>query len=156
MASQFPPDAGKQLHPKISAPVQRLHINLGQFTVNGTKTVLGMIFDRETVIREIHFAPDVVPADADGTFLIHAEVQDVSEGALDVIVNGFDSEAQLTTAKKGVKAALAAESAENERTVSAGDVLQFRMVNNSAAVEANPNIIATVLYQVLDLVEGSA
>lgn len=156
MPSQMPADAGKQLHPKLAAPVQRLHINLGQFTPNVTKTVLGAIFDREAVIREIHFAPDAVPNDADGTLLIHADVQDVSEAALDSIVAAFDAEVSLATAKKGVKAPLVAETAENERTVGPGDVLQFRLVNNSAAIDTNPNIIATVLYQVLDIVEGSA
>lgn len=155
--SSPPPDAGKQLHPKIAAPIQRLSIPLGQFTVNGTKTTLAHIFDRESVVREIHFAADVAPDDPDGTMLIHAEVQDVSEAALDVLVNGFDAEAQLVApVKRGVKAAFAAESAENERTVGAGDVLQFRQVNNSAAITANPFIVATVLYQVLDVVEGSA
>src|SRR5919108_212021 len=156
MPSSPPADAGKQLHPRIAAPVQRLSVPLGQFTVNGTKTTLAHIFDRESVIREIHFASDVVGADADGTLLIHADVQDVSEAALDSIVAGFDCEASLTVAKKGIKAALVAESAENERTVSPGDVLQFRQVNNSAAVEANPFIVATVLYQVVELVEGFA
>lgn len=157
MASSPPPDAAKQLHPKIAAPVQRLSIPLGQFTVNGTKTTMAHVFDRESVIREIHFASDVAPADADGTMLIHAEVNDVSEGALDAIVTGFDAEAQLVApVKRGVKAALVAETVENERTVSAGDVLQFRQVNNSAAVEANPFIVATVLYQVLEPVESFA
>lgn len=156
MASNLPPDTARQMHPKIAAPIQRLHVPLGLFTVNATKTTLAAIFDRETVIREIHFAGDVVPADADGTLLIHADVQDVSEAALDSIVAGFDTEAQLTVAKKGIKAALVAESAENERTVGPGDVLQFRQVSNSAAVEANPFMVAEVLYQVLEIVEGSA
>jgi hypothetical protein len=156
MPSSPPPDAGRQLHPKIAAAIQRLHINLGQFTPNTTKTVLGAIFDREGVIREIHFAPDAVPNDADGTLLIHVDVQDISEGALDNIVNALDAEVALIAAKKGVKAVLVAESAENERTVQAGDVLQFRLVNNSAAIDTNPNIIATVLYQITDLVEGFA
>lgn len=155
MASSPPPDAGKMVHPKIAAAIHRLQIALGQFTVNATKTTLGAIFDREAVIREIHFAGDVVPNDADGTLLIHVDVQDVSEAALDSIVAGFDTEAQLTTAKKGIKAALVAESAENERTVGPGDVLQFRQVSNSAAIDANPFIVAEVLYQVLDVVEGS-
>lgn len=151
MASSPPPDAGRQLHPKIAAPVLRLSVPLGQFTVNATKTTLAHIFDREAVIREIHYAGDVVPADADGTLLIHADVQDVSEAALDPIATGFDTEAKLTVAKKGIAATLDAETAENERTVGPGDVLQFRQVSNSAAVEANPFIVATVLYQVLEL-----
>lgn len=156
MASSPPPDAGKQLHPKIAAPVQRVSIPLGQFTPNVTKTTQAVVFDRESVIREIHFAGDAVPNDADGTLLIHADVNDVSEAALDAIVTGFDCEVSLAVAKKGIKAALVAESAENERTVGPGDVLQFRQVNNSAAIDTNPFIVATVLYQVLDVVEGSA
>lgn len=156
MPSSPPPDSGRVLHPKIAANMHRLHINLGQFTPNTTKTVLGAIFDREAVIREIHFAPDAVPNDVDGTLLIHADVQDVSEGALDSIVAAFDAEVSLATAKKGIKAPIVAETAENERTVGPGDVLQFRLVNNSAAIDTNPNIIATVLYQVLDIVESFA
>jgi hypothetical protein len=147
MASSPPPDAGRQLHPKIAAPVERISINVGLWTVNGTKSTIAHIFDREGVIREIWFAADAIPSDPDGTMLVSAEVQDISEGALDPIVTDFDSEATILVAKKGYKAVLAAESVENERTVQPGDVLQFRQVNNSAAITTNPNLVATVLFQ---------
>lgn len=153
MASVKTPDLGKIHHPRIVAQVQRATINLGQFTPNQTKTTLAMVFDRESVIREIRYAGDAIPNDVDGTMLIHADVFDASELALDPIATGFDTEAQLTVAKIGKAAVLDVESAENERTVAAGDTLQFRQVSNSAAIDLNANIVATVLYQVLDLVE---
>lgn len=154
MPSAKPMDSGRQLHPRLAAPIKELEINLGVFTVNATKTTLAKIFDRESVIREIWFAADGVPNDADGTMLVHADVFDASEAALDAVVVGFDTEAQLTVAKVAKQAALAAESAENELTVGAGDTLQFRQVNNSAAIDTNVSIVAHVLYQVLALVEG--
>lgn len=150
MPSSKPQDYGAVLMPRaLAAEVERISINLGLFTVNGTKTTLAHIFDRAGVIREIWFAGDAIPADADGTLLVHAEVFDASEAALDLIVNGFDTEAQLTVAKVAKKAVLVVEGAENELTVAAGDTLQFRQVNNSAAVETNPNVVATVLFQTL-------
>lgn len=152
MPSNKPQDyAAALLPPGIAGAVQRASINLGLFTVNTTKTTLAHIFERAAVIREIWFAADAIPADADGTLLVHAEVFDASEAALDLIVNGFDTEAQLTVAKVAKKATLV-EGTENELTVAAGDTLQFRQVNNSAAVETNANVVATVLYQVLEAV----
>lgn len=149
MPSSKPQDLGAVVVPRaLAAEVERISINLGLFTVNGTKTTLAHIFDRAGVIREIWFAGDAIPADADGTLLVHAEVFDASEAALDLIVNGFDTEAQLTVAKVAKKAVLV-EGAENELTVAAGDTLQFRQVNNSAAVETNPNVVAMVVFQTL-------
>lgn len=154
MPSTKPLDAGRQLHPRLAAPIKEFEIPLGPFTPNATKTTLAKIFDREAVIREIWFAGDAIPNDADGTMLIHVDNFDASENALDPIVVGFDTEAQLTVAKVAKQAVLAVESAENELTVQAGDTLQFRQVNNSAAIDLNANIVAHVLYQVLALVEG--
>jgi hypothetical protein len=151
MASGHPQDYGAALvPPSQAAQVQRVALNLGQFTVNVT-VVPGpaLIFDRPAVIREIWFSADAVPSDPDGTMLVNARVRDKSEAAYDTIVSGFDTEAQLTVAHEAKKASFAAEGSENELSVEAGDTLSFQLVNNSAAITTNANIVAHILYQTL-------
>jgi hypothetical protein len=151
MASSKPQDLGAVVVPRaLAAEVERISANVGLWTVNGTKSTIVHIFDRPGVIREVWFGADAVPSDPDGTMLVSVEVQDVSEGALDPIVTDFDAETIIVAAKKGYQGVLAAEGTENERTVQAGDVLQVRQVNNSAAITTNPNLLVTVLFQTLE------
>lgn len=148
MASKLPADLSKVLlMPDQAAPVQRITVPLGQFTANATKTTLALPFDRKAVIREIWFAADAVPSDADGTLLINVHARDKSEAAFDSLVASFDAEAQLTVAFEGKKATLVAESSENEWTVDAGDSLRIQQVSNSAAIDTNANIVMVVLVQ---------
>jgi hypothetical protein len=148
MASGHPQDFGAVIAPpEQAAQVQRISINLGTFTANTTKTTLAHIFDRPAVIREIWFAADAVPNDADGAMLIDVQVRDKSEAAFDLIVDDFNAEG-LTVAFNAAKASFVAESAENELSVEAGDSLRFQQISNSAAIDTNANIVATVLYQV--------
>jgi len=155
MPSDHPQDYGAALMPpKLAAPVLREALNLGVFTANTTVVPAPMlVFDRPAVIREIWFAADAVPSDPDGTMLVNARVRDKSEGAYDTIVSSFDEEAQLTVAHEAKKATFAAEGAENELSVEAGDTLSFQLVNNSAAITTNPNTTAFVLYQVKESVD---
>lgn len=154
MPSTKPQDFGKVLMPPDqAAQVQRLSFNVGQWTANTTKTTLLLGFDRAAVIREVWLSADAVPADSDGTMLVDVIVRDWSEAADDVIVNDFDGEASLTTAKKAVKATLAAETSENELTVAAGDSLLVSQISNSAAIDTNANLVVTVLFQTIAALE---
>lgn len=149
MPSIDPQDYGAVLLPTDeAAAVQRISINLGQFTVNGTKTTLAHIFDRRSVIREVWVAADAIPADADGTMLVNVDVRDASENAFDSIVASFDAEL-LLTAFEALQATIVAETAENQRTVEPGDSIRIQLVNDSAAVETNAAVVVTILYQVL-------
>lgn len=152
MPSIAPQDFGKVVMPRtLAAAVERASIPLGQWTANTTVTKIGMAFDRAAVIREIWFASDAVGADSDGTMLINAIVNDLTEGpAADTIVASFDAEAVILVANKAYKATLAAETTENQNTVESGDVLYFTLVNNSAAINTNANLVATVVFQTLD------
>jgi hypothetical protein len=137
------------LPPSQAAAVQRTFVDLGQYTATSTISRLAMLFDRRAVIREIWFVADSVPSDADGTLLIDVAVRDASEDAFVTIVDDFDAEAQLTTAFEAKQATLAAETAEHQLTVEAGDGLRVQLINNSVAIDTNPRIGILVVYQVL-------
>lgn len=135
------------------APVERIHLNLGEFTANATASPTErVLFDRPAVIRGIWITGTAVPADADGTMVLNALVYDASEAASDTIVSAEDLETLITVANKAYEATLAAEGTENELTVAAGDTLRFTLVNNSAAIDTNATINVSVLYQVTEAV----
>lgn len=94
----------------------------------------------------IYFAATAIPADADGTMLINALVNDVSEGADDTIIASFDAEAVILAADKFYKATLATETSEEENTLESGDTLRFTFVNNSAAINTNASITAIIEF----------
>lgn len=136
------------LPPTMAAQIERFPLSLGQFTANTTvNPAPKVVFDRPAVIREIWIAADAIPADPDGTMLLNAIVRDISEAANDTIVASADLEALVLVADKGYKLTFAAETAENELTVEAGDTLRFSLVNNSAAIGTNANISVSVLVQ---------
>lgn len=150
MPSIAPQDFGAAIMPPtLAANVQRAHVLVGQWTANSTVTVLGMTFDRAAVIREVWFAADAVPSDADGTMLINVNIRDITEGAADVIISSFDAEGVILASLKTYKATLATETAENQNTTEAGDTLYFTLVNNSAAIDTNAKIVATIVYQTI-------
>lgn len=152
MPSVAPQDTGAVMMPRslASAP-ERVVIPLGQWTANTTVTKIGIPWDRNHVIREIWFAADAVPADSDGTMLINAVINDITEGGSDTIVASFDAETVIVAASKAYKATLAAETSENQNTVESGDVLSFTLVNNSAAINTNANVTAVVIFQTLSV-----
>lgn len=151
MARILPVDfgtAGKSR--KAVSPVERNQASLGQFTANTTVTPAPrIIFDRDAVIREIWIAASAIPADADGTMLFNALLNDVSESADDTLVASQDLETLIVAANKGYACTLLTEGTENELTVSAGDVLRFTLVNNSAAINTNADFTALVIWQAL-------
>jgi hypothetical protein len=125
--------------------------DLGQFTANTTVTPSArLLADRRLVIREIWISGDAIPSDADGTLLLNALVNDVSEGGDDTIVSSQDLETLLVAADRAYQAALAAETSENQNTLEPGDTLRFTLVSNSAAIDTNPSVVVSVLYQRLD------
>jgi len=151
MASKRPKDLQRTLvSQRFAAPVLRQCLSLGQWTVNTTVTPTPVfVADRLMVIREIWFSLDAVPSDPDGTMLVNALVYDESEAADDTIVVSHDAEAVHVEARKAYKAALAAETAENQLTLEAGDTIRFTLVNNSAAITTNANVNALIIYQPL-------
>jgi hypothetical protein len=141
---------GAATAPQISAPFQRIQLNLGAFTANTTVTPAPRIlWDRRAVIREVWFSASAIPSDPDGTMLINMINFDINEstGTDDTLVSSFDAEAVLLVANKAYQATLVTETTENELTVEPGDVTRFTLVDNSAAITTNPNITALVIFQ---------
>jgi hypothetical protein len=152
MPSQFPQDLGAPATAtaprQILSPVERIVLNLSTFTANTTVTAgARLLFDRAAVIREIWVAGSAIPSDADGTMLLNALLNDISEGADDTLVSSADLEALVLAANKAYQLTLATEGTENELTVAAGDTLRFTKVNNSAAIDTNSDITVSVLVQ---------
>lgn len=156
MGSSKPLDYGSAKGPRSAmSPVERACMSLGQFTANTTVTPAPvLLFDRAAVIREIWVQCSAIPADSDGTMLLNALVNDISEGADDTIVSSADLEATVLAANKAYKLTLATETSEKELTVAAGDTLRFTLVNNSAAIGTNANVNVMVIYQALAEVTG--
>lgn len=152
MTSQLPPDIQAGLvHPLQASIVNREQRNVGQWTANNTVSSLVFIADRACVVRGVWIACDAIPADADGTLLVTVKARDISEGAFDTLVNAFDAETVILVANKGYQATLAAETTENEWTLAAGDTITVDLVNNSAAIDTNANVLVSILWQPLEL-----
>lgn len=104
-------------------------------------------------IKRLSVLTDAVPSDADGTLLLNAFVRDVSEGAADQIVTSADLEALVTAADRNFALTLNAETSEFELTMDEGDSMYFTLVNNSAAIDTNPNVFVVVEYFLIPKVE---
>lgn len=138
---------------KYLAPVERTTCSLGTFTANSTVVAAPrLLFDRAAVIREIWVAGSAIPSDADGTMLLNALLNDVSEGADDTLVSSEDLETLIVAANKAYECTLLTEGSENELTVAAGDTLRFTLVSNSAAIDTNPNVSVMVIWQAREAV----
>lgn len=152
MARRLPVDFGKGAtrNRKTVSPVERTHCSLGQFTANSTVTPAPrVIFDKDAVIRSIYIAASAIPVDSDGTFKFNALLNDVSEGADDTLVATQDLETLIVAANVGYACTLLTEGTENELTVSAGDVMRFTLVNDSAAIGTNADFTVVVVWQAL-------
>ena len=151
MPSKKPKDITRVLaSARFASPVDRTTLSLGQFTANTTVTPAPRFtVDRLLVVRELWIACDAIPSDTDGTMVVNAKVNDITEGADDVIVSAQDLETLIVAANKGYKMTLAAETSENELTLEPGDTLRFELVNNSAAINTNVNVSITVIFQTL-------
>lgn len=112
------------------------------FTVNGTQTyICGGVGGGQPGKYRINRAwimCNAIPSDADGTLLANLFVRDDSEGASDQLIVSQDLETLVVTANKWFPLTLAAETSEKERTIEAFDAMWFTVVNNSAAIDTNP------------------
>lgn len=95
-------------------------------------------------IEKVAVSCSAVPNDADGNLDIVVRARDVSEGAFDTIVAQVNLEGLVTAADRAFALALAAETAEKERIVEEGDVIDFQLISNSAAIDANPFVVVTI------------
>ncbi len=127
------------------------------FTVNVTVTQLvapiplGVGLYR---ILGVHVVGDAIPADADGVMTLTVRVHDKSGADIDTIVAAQDLETLITVANEAFECTLAAEGAEDERTITAGDVIDMQLISDSAAIETNPNIVVIVEYIPLPRLPG--
>jgi hypothetical protein len=133
---------------KIEAQRRLTYLDLGAFTAN-TTVVPAARFGcppgvRGVRIIGIHLLGDAIPSDPDGVLLVNALVNDVSEGGDDAIVASEDLETLMAAANRFYEATLAAETAEKQNTLEAGDSLRFSLVSDSAAITTNPNVTAVV------------
>ncbi len=92
-------------------------------------------------IEAVAVSASAVPLDADGTMLLNVKVNDISEGATDLIVSGQDLEILVTAANRCFDCTLVAETAAKERIIEPGDVVFMELVNNSAAIDTNPFVL---------------
>ncbi len=122
---------------------------VSQFTANTTVTRrIAAVPPGTGKIRVLglHIVCDAIPSDADGTLLLTVRNRDISEGAYDTLVSAQDLETLVTAADRAFELTQAAEGAEKEFTLEEGDALDFQLVNNSAAIDVNPNVQVIVEY----------
>lgn len=129
------------------------YFNLGQFTANTTVTAQARFGVPPGVggvrILGIHVLTDAIPADPDGTMLLKALVNDVSEGADDTVLTGQDLEATCAAANRWYECTLDSESSEKELSLDAGDSVRFQLINNSAGIGTNANVHVCVEFVLL-------
>ena len=77
-----------------------------------------------------------VPSDADGTILAYAYKYDASADAAVQISAALDLEALVT--REGTKAAHLSTASDATLTFDTGDALEIHVINNSAAINAQP------------------
>lgn len=128
--------------------------NLGQFTANTTVTPaprFGVPPSYGQIrLLDLIVICDAVPSDPDGTMLLNALINDISEGADDSFVSSGDLETLVTAANRAFLFTKAAETqAEKQFTMEAGDTLRFTLVNNSAAITTNPFVQVGLIWMPL-------
>lgn len=124
---------------------------LTTFTANTTvtrKTGFGVPVGTGKIrIVSLGVMADAVPSDADGTMLMTVRARDISEGAFDTLVLSADLETLVTAADRYFALTLATETtSELELTLEEGDTIDVQLVNNSAAIDVNPNLFLAVEY----------
>ena len=133
---------------KIEAQRRLTYLSLGAFTVNVSVEAAPRfgcpVGVRAIRIIGIHVASSVIPADADGVMNLIGTINDVSEGAEDIILAAVNLETLTPAKDRFYEATLAAETAEKQNTMEPGDALLFDLVSDSVAIEANPNVTVCV------------
>lgn len=133
---------------KIEAQRRLSYLSLGQFTAN-TAVVAAPRFGCPVGVKGIriigiHVAASAIPADPDGVMNFTATVNDVSEGADDVIVAAVNLETLTPAANRFYEATLATEDTEKQLTLEAGDTVRFTLTNDSAAIGTNADVTVCV------------
>ena len=133
---------------KVEAQRRLTFLDLGAFTANSTVTPAARfgcpVGVKGIRIIGIHLLGSAIPADPDGVLTVNVDVNDVSEGATDVIVAAEDLETLMVAANRWYEATLAAETAEKQLTLEPGDSVSFDLVSDSAAIGTNPNVTACI------------
>lgn len=135
---------------KVEAQRRLTPMALGQATANTTTALTGRFGCPPGVkgvrITGLYLLATVVPSDADGTLVLNALVNDVSEGADDTVVSAADLETLIAAANRWYELTLAAETAEKQLTLEPGDSLRCTAVSDSAAIDANPALYMLVAW----------
>lgn len=127
------------------------YLDVGAFTAGTPTTVTGPVVFGVGVgcpnirIMGIHIAGSVIPADANGTMLLNAIVNDISEGSDDTLVSSENLESLLLAANRFYEPTYVAET-EEFYTLEPGDTLRITLVSNTSDIEDNPNITVCVEY----------
>lgn len=133
---------------KIEAQRRLSFFQLGAFTANTSVTPDAYFGCPPGVkgirIIGIHLLCDDVPVDADGVMTVNVDVNDVSEGATDVIVSAEDLETLIVAADRWYEATLAADGTEKIKTIYPGDAVTFDLVSDSAAIDTTVNVHACI------------
>lgn len=127
--------------------------NISSITANTTtRFSAGAISDKDDTgaspghqgyIEEIIVSTFTVPADADGTILLTVKKWDASAAAAVTLVTGAAAvgtgDLEALTQGKGERLTFDAALTDAQRTLDFGDSLYFEIVNNSAAIDTQPN-----------------
>lgn len=97
----------------------------------------------------VSWVASAVLSDADGTMLVDVDAFDVSEGAMDALVDAKSVEAG--TANTPAAFTLETEGTEKEFTLDVGDAILVTFTNNSAAIDTNGAITVNVFYHPIPL-----
>lgn len=125
------------------------YLSLGSFSANATASPtarFGVPPGHAGIrIRSISVLGSAIPVDSDGTMLLNVLINDISEGGDDTIVASEDLETLLVAANRFYAATLATETAaEKQLTMRAGDSLRCTLVNNSAGIGTNTNVVVMI------------
>jgi len=132
---------------------RQTYLDLGAFTAN-TAVVHGARFGCPVGIfglriLAVHLCCNAVPSDSDGTLVFDADAKDISEGAVDALVDAEDLETLVTAADQWFECTLETEGSERELTLYEGDSVKFTLTSDSAAIDTNPNVTVCVEWMPL-------
>lgn len=124
-------------------------LSLGAFTANQTASPtvrFGVGVGCPSIrIMGIHLAGSAIPSDPDGTFVLNALVNDISESADDTLVSSEDLETLFAAANRFYEPTYVTET-EEFYTLDPGDTLRFTLINNSGAITTNVSVTAMIEY----------
>lgn len=128
----------------IEANRRLTFLDLGAYTAN-TAVIPAARFGCPPGVKGIriiglHIMGSAIPNDPDGVLLVNVDVNDISEGATDVLVSAADMETLLVAANKWYELTQESDSSEFIFTLEPGDVLSCDLTSDSGAITTNPNL----------------